>query len=146
MMSCWIAVVIAPAVATCPRQVLNICWTLFCQKVYKNVKIMRVLQKILYHYTPIKNFQSISKCPLKFFWICQLSFQELNTTQKKNTGFKRISAEKCFLIYVWYATHEAASFRDVADRFNIAISTLYTIIENVGLFLSNKSNSYNMAQ
>lgn len=43
-------------------------------------------------------------------------------------------------VFCWFATHEAASFRDVADRFNIALSTLHLIIENVARFLSFKSN------
>ncbi|KAJ8926239.1 hypothetical protein NQ314_021403, partial [Rhamnusium bicolor] len=40
-----------------------------------------------------------------------------------------------------FAGHEAASFRDVGDRFNIKISSLHKIIKNVSMFLSNMSKS-----
>ncbi|KAJ8912342.1 hypothetical protein NQ315_014709 [Exocentrus adspersus] len=69
---------------------------------------------------------------------------EFSTTEyypKTDTGFKRISQQKCILVFVWYATHEAAAFQDVADRFDISIGCLHTIIEKVGLFLSSKSRS-----
>ncbi|KAJ8978157.1 hypothetical protein NQ317_016860 [Molorchus minor] len=59
----------------------------------------------------------------------------------KDTDFNRIPSEKCMWIWCWYATHEAASFRDVADRFNIALSTLHLLIENVSTFLSLKSDT-----
>ncbi|XP_050301055.1 putative nuclease HARBI1 [Anthonomus grandis grandis] len=66
-------------------------------------------------------------------------FQESEYYPKKDTGFLRIGAEKSICIFIWYASHEAASFRDVSDRFNIAISTLHVLIHNVTYFLSNKS-------
>ncbi|KAJ8943220.1 hypothetical protein NQ314_009793 [Rhamnusium bicolor] len=72
-----------------------------------------------------KEFSEHFKVPRKVLLDLSTEFSRTEYYPKKDTGFKRISAEKCFLIYVWYATHEAASFRDVADRFNIAISTLY---------------------
>lgn len=40
------------------------------------------------------------------------------------------------LIFLWFAGHEAASFRDVADRFNICISSLRHVIERVTKFVS----------
>lgn len=61
---------------------------------------------------------------------------------KYDTGFPMISAYKTILIFLWYAGHEAAGYRDVADRFNISISTLHTIIENVALFISNLSPEF----
>ena len=43
------------------------------------------------------------------------------------------------LIFIWFISHQTASFRDVADRFGIAISTLHKTIQRVGIFLSNLS-------
>ncbi|KAJ8913355.1 hypothetical protein NQ315_008745 [Exocentrus adspersus] len=51
-------------------------------------------------------------------------FSESDYFPKKNTGFQKISAEKSILIICWYATHEAAGFRDVADRFDIAMQAI----------------------
>lgn len=38
----------------------------------------------------------------------------------------------CFL---WFVGHQSASYRDVADRFGITISTLYNIINRVTDFI-----------
>ncbi|XP_025152488.1 putative nuclease HARBI1 [Harpegnathos saltator] len=46
-----------------------------------------------------------------------------------------ITAEKHVLTYLWYVGHESTGYRDVADRFGIAISTLYAIITRVTRFL-----------
>lgn len=40
---------------------------------------------------------------------------------------------------MWFVGHQAASFRDVADRFNITLSSLHRIIERLTYFLSNYS-------
>ncbi|XP_049795217.1 putative nuclease HARBI1 [Schistocerca nitens] len=40
------------------------------------------------------------------------------------------------LIFLWFAGHEAAGFRDVADRFNICISSLRCVIQRVTNFIS----------
>lgn len=40
---------------------------------------------------------------------------------------------------MWFVGHQTASFRDVADRFNITLSSLHRIIERVIYFLSNYS-------
>lgn len=68
-------------------------------------------------------------------------YEKSNYYPKKDTGFQRLTSEKCLLIFLWYASHEASSFRDVADRFNIAISTLHGIVENLSIFLSKLSSS-----
>jgi len=39
------------------------------------------------------------------------------------------------LCYLWFVGHESASYRDVADRFDITISTLYHIITRVTEFV-----------
>jgi len=36
---------------------------------------------------------------------------------------------------LWYLGHESAGYRDVADRFDITISTLYTLLTRVTNFL-----------
>lgn len=53
----------------------------------------------------------------------------------------KISAQDQLLIYLWYIGHQTASFRDVADRFDISKSSLERIIVRITYFLSNKSNS-----
>lgn len=39
------------------------------------------------------------------------------------------------MTYLWYLGHESAGYRDVADRFDITISTLHAIITRVTNFL-----------
>ncbi|KAI4459348.1 hypothetical protein MML48_6g00017277 [Holotrichia oblita] len=50
---------------------------------------------------------------------------------------QKVSLEKIISIFLWYAGNEAASFRDVSDRFHISKSTLHKIIRRVTYFLSN---------
>lgn len=40
---------------------------------------------------------------------------------------------------MWYIGHQTVSFRDVADRFNVTISSINRIIHRVTYFLSNLS-------
>ncbi|XP_011700942.1 PREDICTED: putative nuclease HARBI1 [Wasmannia auropunctata] len=47
----------------------------------------------------------------------------------------KITAEKHILCYLWFVGHESASYRDVADRFGISISTLYNVITRVTEFI-----------
>lgn len=83
-----------------------------------------------------KEFSEHFKIPRNLIVHLALEFEESEYYPKKETGFSRISAQKCLCVFVWYATHEAASFRDVSDRFDIAVSTLHIIIYNVAHFLS----------
>lgn len=55
-------------------------------------------------------------------------------------GNGKLSASKIMHIYLWYVGHETASFRDVSDRFDITVSTLFTIIRRVTNFISNLAN------
>ncbi|VEN62475.1 unnamed protein product, partial [Callosobruchus maculatus] len=52
-------------------------------------------------------------------------------------GNGKLNAHQQVIIYLWFVGHQTSSFRDVADRFNIAISTLFTIIRKLTYFLSN---------
>ncbi|XP_044766205.1 uncharacterized protein LOC123322328 [Coccinella septempunctata] len=60
---------------------------------------------------------------------------------KKETGFRRIGSERCILAFLWFASNESTSFRDVADRFNLSVSTLHRIVVNVTSFLSDMSGN-----
>lgn len=51
------------------------------------------------------------------------------------TGRPKITAEKHILCYLWFMGHESASYRDVADRFGITISSLYKVISRVTAFI-----------
>ncbi|KAL4104783.1 hypothetical protein QTP88_020059 [Uroleucon formosanum] len=53
--------------------------------------------------------------------------------------FGQIPADDQIIIFMWFVGHQTASFRDVADRFNITLSSLHRIIERVTYFLSNYS-------
>ncbi|KAJ8938920.1 hypothetical protein NQ314_011296 [Rhamnusium bicolor] len=70
----------------------------------------------------------------------KVEFETSEYYPKKDTGFKRITSEKCILAFLWFSANEAVSLRDVADRFDISVSTLHNIVDNVAKFLSNKAN------
>ncbi|KAJ8983616.1 hypothetical protein NQ317_004254 [Molorchus minor] len=42
-------------------------------------------------------------------------------------------------VFLWFVANEAASYRDVSDRFNISKSTLFKIVRRVTIFPSNLS-------
>lgn len=46
-----------------------------------------------------------------------------------------MSAEVHILCFLWFAGHECASYRDVADRFGITISTLYNVLSRTMNFI-----------
>jgi len=48
---------------------------------------------------------------------------------------EKVTSEKHILCYLWFVGHESGSYRDIADRFGIAISTLYHIITRVTDFI-----------
>lgn len=64
-------------------------------------------------------------------------YSEVFSTQTGGNG--KISALHQVFIYLWFAGHQTSSFRDVADRFNITISTLFRVIKRLTLCLSNLS-------
>ena len=53
--------------------------------------------------------------------------------------FGKIDGSKFVLVFLWFAGHQTASFRDVSDRFDIALTTLFKIIRRMTYFLSNLS-------
>ncbi|KAJ8909232.1 hypothetical protein NQ315_002068 [Exocentrus adspersus] len=54
-------------------------------------------------------------------------------------GNSKISGYDQCLIFLWFIGHQTASFKDVADRFDISISSLHRIINRFAYFLSNLS-------
>lgn len=53
----------------------------------------------------------------------------------------KISFQDYFRIFLWYIGHQPASFRDVADWFDISKSSLDSIIVLITYFLSNMYNN-----
>lgn len=49
---------------------------------------------------------------------------------------KRLPATKQMLIFLWFAGHEACSFRDLSDRFDVSISSVSRVIARVTTFVS----------
>lgn len=66
-------------------------------------------------------------------------FQGSDHFKHQSGGFGKLSALQHVLIFLWFAGHQTASFRDVADRFNISISSLYNVIRRITMFLSGLS-------
>lgn len=50
-------------------------------------------------------------------------------------GYLPLSSEKHILTYLWFVGHQTSSYRDVADRFGITLSTLFVVITRVTHFL-----------
>lgn len=54
-------------------------------------------------------------------------------------NYNSISAEKQMTLFLWFARHEACSFRDLEDRFNVCLWPVQYIIKRVTMFFSNLS-------
>ncbi|CAH1957402.1 unnamed protein product [Acanthoscelides obtectus] len=46
---------------------------------------------------------------------------------KKDTGFQRIGSAKCIVAFLSFTSNEGATFRHVADRFDLSMSTWYLL-------------------
>ncbi|XP_024080811.1 putative nuclease HARBI1 [Cimex lectularius] len=59
---------------------------------------------------------------------------------KSGSGqFGNISPLRQVLVFLWFAGHQTSSFRAIADKFCISISSLHRIVRKVTLFLSSLS-------
>lgn len=66
-------------------------------------------------------------------------FEESEHFFHQSGEFGKLNSYDFTLIFLWFAGHESASYRDVADRFGIALSTLRKVIVRMVYFLSNLS-------
>lgn len=65
-------------------------------------------------------------------------FQESEIYQNLRPD-KSLPATTYMAVFLWFAGHEACSFRDISDRFNISISSVSRVVEKITLFLSSLS-------
>lgn len=81
----------------------------------------------------------------RHFRICRSLFDTLcqnflsSEIYKELRVDKRLTPQKHMAVFLWFAGHEACSFRDLADRFDISLSSASRIINRVTMFLSNLS-------
>ncbi|KAJ8948005.1 hypothetical protein NQ318_011893 [Aromia moschata] len=66
-------------------------------------------------------------------------FENSNHYKTQSGLHGKISSLHQVIIFIWFLGHQTSSFRDVADRFNISISSLHRIITRVTIFFSNLS-------
>lgn len=50
---------------------------------------------------------------------------------------RTISASAHVAVFLWFAGHEACSYRDIADRFNLSLSSVNRVINRMVMFFSN---------
>ncbi|KAI4464978.1 l1 transposable element-related [Holotrichia oblita] len=70
--------------------------------------------------------------------LCE-GFSQSEYFHSQSGRYGKITAKEHILIFLWFAGHQTASFRDVADRFDIALSALFKVIRRVTYYLSNMS-------
>lgn len=68
--------------------------------------------------------------------ISRFSASNVYKTLNDVTGKKPLTAEEHILAFLWFVGHKS-SYRDVADRFNITLSSLHVVITRVADFLVN---------
>ncbi|KAJ8930015.1 hypothetical protein NQ314_017244 [Rhamnusium bicolor] len=65
------------------------------------------------------------------------SFKNSDYFKYQSGSNDKISAIGQVLILLWFAGHQKSAFRDVEDRFNLLISSMYRIVRRLIYFLSN---------
>ncbi|KAJ8928447.1 hypothetical protein NQ314_019037 [Rhamnusium bicolor] len=55
---------------------------------------------------------------------------------RKRRNYNLVSPSKHLAVFLWFASHEACSYRDI-DRFNLSLWTVHHIIYHVTMLLSN---------
>ncbi|XP_032688009.1 protein ALP1-like [Odontomachus brunneus] len=65
----------------------------------------------------------------------QYRISDIFMSLQDDAGRPNITAEKHILCYLWFVGHESASYRDVADRFDVTLNSLYNIISRVTQFI-----------
>lgn len=53
-----------------------------------------------------------------------------------------IDPQKHVLIFLWFSGHETSSYRDVADRFDVCLSSLHDVITRMITFLSSLASEF----
>lgn len=65
----------------------------------------------------------------------------MNNILQDMEGLKQFLLKSTFSPF-WFAGHQSASFRDVADRFNLSLSTLESVLRRVTQFLYEMRNEF----
>lgn len=85
-------------------------------------------EEFRYHYRISKNlFENLSERFLSSKYYCNLR------------NDKRLSEKAHLLIFLWFAGHAGCCYRDLADRFNLSVSTICIAIHRVFMFISSLS-------
>ncbi|XP_023289432.1 uncharacterized protein LOC111674210, partial [Orussus abietinus] len=104
----------------------------------ERVKIMKYIENIVHNYTD-QDFIMHSRLSRGMVdeLVLHFSTSEIYVALEGDAGNERLSAEKHVLTFLWFVGHQTASYRDVADRFGIAliVSTLFAVITRVTDFL-----------
>ncbi|KAB0795809.1 hypothetical protein PPYR_01871 [Photinus pyralis] len=68
-----------------------------------------------------------------------IKFRDSSEYKSIERHYNTVSYEKQVGLFLWFAGHEACAYRDLADRFDLSLWTVHTIIYRVSRFLSNMS-------
>ncbi|XP_012542720.3 LOW QUALITY PROTEIN: putative nuclease HARBI1 [Monomorium pharaonis] len=102
----------------------------------QHVKILNYVKNIVNNYDNIDFIMHFRLSREKTYeLINKFRISEIFISLQDDAGRSNITAEKHILCFLWFVGHESASYRDVADRFGITISTLYHIIIRVTDFI-----------
>ncbi|XP_018360129.1 PREDICTED: uncharacterized protein LOC108759271 [Trachymyrmex cornetzi] len=107
----------------------------FVQRI-EHIKVQNYIERIVYSYDNvdfIMHFRLSRTVVYELIHLFEIS--DIFTSMQDRGECLKITAEKHILCFLWFVGHEAGSYRDIADRFGIAISTLYNIITRVTEFI-----------
>lgn len=83
---------------------------------------------------------------IRHFRIQAILFSKLSTEYEQTEAYQKmikqnpsrvLRPDKTLAIFLWFAGHEACSYRDLSDRFNVSLSTVHSAILRAVAFLTN---------
>lgn len=103
----------------------------------KRIRILNYVGEVVPSYTD-EDFKMHFRLNRQTFeFVCQ-RFEQSDIYSQLRLD-KKFEASTYILLFLWFAGHEACSFRDVADRFNTSLSSVHRIIHRVTMFMSSLS-------
>ncbi|XP_017469591.1 PREDICTED: uncharacterized protein LOC108361483 [Rhagoletis zephyria] len=103
----------------------------------KRNSIKNYLEEVVPTYTEAE-FKMHFRISKELFLNLSAKFEESDIYKRLRVD-KRLPGKTNMAVFLWFAGHEACSFRDLSDRFNISLSTVSRMVNRTTMFISSLS-------
>ncbi|XP_036342426.1 protein ANTAGONIST OF LIKE HETEROCHROMATIN PROTEIN 1-like [Rhagoletis pomonella] len=103
----------------------------------KRSSIKNYLEEVVPNYTEAK-FKMHFRISKELFLNLSAKFEESDIYKSLRVD-KQLPGTTNMAVFLWFAGHEACSFRDLSNRFNISLSSVSRIVNRTTMFISSLS-------